>query len=166
MLHGNVYPALSKIDTSAIDIDSVFRKRTSCVLPHISTNALIESYKTFPIEPTRNLTESLICGPPSPLRGTNSCHESPVSGPLPGRVYCDARLRDVCFQYWTRVPVSDEYAASLLSVYLENEHAIVGTFDVQTFLDGLVEGRGDFCSSFLVSSILCLASVSNCIAHA
>ncbi|KXJ85261.1 hypothetical protein Micbo1qcDRAFT_56386 [Microdochium bolleyi] len=55
------------------------------------------------------------------------------------------------------VPVTNEFAASLLSVYLENEHPIVGTFDTETFLDSLVTHQLDFCSSLLVSCVLTTA---------
>ncbi|KAF4429580.1 Conidial development fluffy [Fusarium acutatum] len=58
----------------------------------------------------------------------------------------------------TLLPVSDEYASSILSVHFENEHAMVGTFDIDAFLDDLVDCGGEFCSSFLVSSLLCLAA--------
>ncbi|KAI9163565.1 nitrate assimilation regulatory protein nira [Paramyrothecium foliicola] len=160
VLHGNAYPALADIDTSAINVSSIFERRTSSVLPYAATNALLENYETLAVKSVdANSVKGLIRGPPSPLRGTSSRSSSPLSGPYKDRVFCDPRLRQVRFKYWTRVPLSDEFAASLLSVYFENEHAIIGTFDMPLFLDDLVDGRFEFCSSFLVSSLLCLASL-------
>jgi len=160
VLHGNAYPALADIDTSAIDVNSIFDRRPTSVLPYAATNALLENYETLSVNPLdARPVKGLISGPPSPLRGTNSRGDSPLSGPFQNRVFCDPRLGQVCFKYWTRVPVSDEFAASLLSVYFENEYPIIGAFDMAIFIDDLIDGRLEFCSSFLVSSLLCLASV-------
>ncbi|KAH7191734.1 uncharacterized protein B0J16DRAFT_393706 [Fusarium flagelliforme] len=160
VLHGNAYPALADIDTSVIDVNSIFDRRPTSVLPYPATNALLENYETLSVNPVdASSAKGLICGPPSPLRGTSSRGNSPLSGPFKDRIFCDPRLRQVRFKYWTRVPVSDEFAASLLSVYFENEHGITGAFDKAIFLDDLVDGRLEFCSSFLVSSLLCLASL-------
>ncbi|KAF4456621.1 Conidial development protein fluffy [Fusarium austroafricanum] len=159
VLHGNAYPAMLDIDTSTIDVNNIFKRRANDVLPYESTNALLRSYDTLDVKLSSNIpTKGLISGLPSPLRGITSRRNSPVPGPLPERVYCDRRLGHVPFNHWTRVPISDEYASSLLSVYFENEHAIIGTFDIDPFLDDLVDCSGQFCSSFLVSSLLCLAS--------
>lgn len=163
VLHGNAYPALAEIDTSAINVSSIFEQQpTGRVLPYAATNALLESYETLAVKTfDASSANGLVCGPPSPLRGTSGRSHSPLLGPLQDRVFCDPRLRQVRFRYWTRVPLSDEFAASLLSVYFENEHAIIGTFDMSVFLDDLVDGRFEFCSSFLVSSLLYLASVGS-----
>ncbi|KAF5582748.1 transcription activator acu-15 [Fusarium pseudocircinatum] len=159
VLHRNAYPALSDIDTSAIDISRIFERRTNDMLPYVSTNALLRSFDKLDAKPPNNdLTKDLTNDPPSHLWGITNCKNSPTSGPLQERVYCDRRLAYVRFSHWTRVSMSDEYASSILSVYFENEHAIIGTFDIDAFLDDLVDGGEEFCSSFLVSSLLCLAA--------
>lgn len=79
--------------------------------------------------------------------------------PMPEK-YCDSRLEKLQISYWTKVPVSDELAAALISFYILNDHKILGFFDVDLFLDDLVQCRQRFCSPFLVSSVLCIACVS------
>ncbi|KAM0418945.1 hypothetical protein ACHAPT_012103 [Fusarium lateritium] len=76
----------------------------------------------------------------------------PVSGKR-----CDSRLEKLQISYWTKVPVSNEVAASLISFYIGTDHKIMGFFDADLFLQDLVECRQRFCSSFLVNSVLCLA---------
>lgn len=73
---------------------------------------------------------------------------------------CDERLRHLQLEYWSRVPMSNEYAAIVISSWLETDHAFLGLFDADLFLEDLINRRLRFCSSFLVSSLLCLACVS------
>ncbi|TVY67688.1 putative transcriptional regulatory protein [Fusarium oxysporum f. sp. cubense] len=68
--------------------------------------------------------------------------------PMPEK-YCDSRLEKLQISYWTKVPVSDELAAALISFYILNDHKILGFFDVDLFLDDLVQCRQRFCSPFL-----------------
>ncbi|KAL1905528.1 hypothetical protein Sste5344_008753 [Sporothrix stenoceras] len=73
------------------------------------------------------------------------------------RRYIDDRLQLVQIEYWTSVIISNEMAASILSFYLEYDHTLFNIFDTDLFLTDLVECRSDFCSAFLVSSILFFA---------
>ncbi|KAF5715987.1 C6 transcription factor [Fusarium mundagurra] len=68
---------------------------------------------------------------------------------MPGK-YCDSRLEKLRINYWTKVPVSDDFAAALISFSITNDHKILGFFDVDLFLDDLVQCRQTFCSPFLV----------------
>ncbi|KAF6781827.1 C6 transcription factor, partial [Colletotrichum musicola] len=43
--------------------------------------------------------------------------------------YCDGRLERLETRYWTKVPISNELAATLISFYLENDHRTMGFFD-------------------------------------
>ncbi|KAF5694350.1 Aromatic peroxygenase [Fusarium denticulatum] len=63
--------------------------------------------------------------------------------------YCDSRLEKLQINYWTKVPVSNELAAELISFYITNDHKILGFFDVDLFLDDLVQCHQRFCSPFL-----------------
>ncbi|KJZ73988.1 hypothetical protein HIM_06656 [Hirsutella minnesotensis 3608] len=72
-------------------------------------------------------------------------------------LYCDARLERLEIGYWTRVPISNALAASVLSLYLTRDHPVLPLFDTELFLADLVEQKTNFCSAFLVSSLLCLA---------
>lgn len=81
------------------------------------------------------------------------------SGPARGLEYTDPRLHSLDIGFWTAVPVSDDYAAGAISLYLETDHPIIGFFDAQLFVGDLVHRRFKFCSPFLVSSLLSFASV-------
>ncbi|KAG5748472.1 hypothetical protein H9Q69_007947 [Fusarium xylarioides] len=74
---------------------------------------------------------------------------------------CDLRLNDLSVSYWTRVPISNRSASTLISAFLETDNSAVGFIDKNLFLTDLVEHTPTFCSAFLVSSILYLA----CFAH-
>lgn len=167
MLHGNVYGRLLSTDAeTALNLSDIFRRRRGPTPAQVSTNSLLRSYEASSSEAMATTgnddggPQSLISGPPSALSGRPDRRISPLQGPLRARVYCDARLKHLEIAYWTKVPVSDEFAASMISVYLENEHPLVGAFDTETFLDDLVTPGLQFCSSFLVNSVLSLASVS------
>lgn len=148
---------------ASLDLDSIFEsyKLQSPQQNHMVP--LLAEYNSSPATADKTTNRScgeLITNPPSPLRGVPNNTTSPVSGPARDRFYCDPRLKNINFGYWTTVPVSNGFAASLISLFLENEYGIVATFDVETFLTDMVACHFDFCSSFLVNSLLCLASVS------
>lgn len=84
-----------------------------------------------------------------------------IFGPLPLPFFPKPSLRLLKIGYWTKVQISDDLAANLISFYLETEHSILGVFDADLFLDDLVNCRLEFCSAFLVSAILLLACVCN-----
>lgn len=63
--------------------------------------------------------------------------------------------------YWTRVPISDELAARVISSYLSREHPILGLFDADLFVTDLVERRLRFCTPFLLCTLMCYACVSS-----
>jgi hypothetical protein len=72
----------------------------------------------------------------------------------------DARLQSVNVRTWTRVSVSNTKFAKLLSLYLQFEYPIFPFFQKDIFLDDLVAGEQNFCSSLLVNAILATACVS------
>jgi hypothetical protein len=74
--------------------------------------------------------------------------------------YIDDRLAKIDFSLWTAVPVSNEFAAKVLSLYLEVFHPFLGLFDADLFLDGLISGDTRFCSRMMVCSILAWTCVS------
>lgn len=73
--------------------------------------------------------------------------------------YFDPRLAQLNIDFWTCVPLSNACAANTISLYLEIQHPIWGTFDSWLFVRDLVELRFDFCSSFMVNSLLAIALV-------
>jgi hypothetical protein len=72
----------------------------------------------------------------------------------------DAQLSHVNIALWTRVPVSNQFAAGAISLYLDTDHSFLGLFNAEWFVGALVGGTLDFCSPFLVSSLLAFACVS------
>ncbi|EWG35978.1 hypothetical protein FVEG_00157 [Fusarium verticillioides 7600] len=73
------------------------------------------------------------------------------------RQLCDSRLEELDISYWTKVPISNETAATMISLFLETDQTIVGFFDADLFVESLVERNPHFCSTFLVSAILYVA---------
>jgi hypothetical protein len=72
---------------------------------------------------------------------------------------CDSRLLDIHLEDWTKVPISNDLAAKIISRFLQTDHPIVGAFDEDLILTDLVERQGRHCSSFLVNSIMYFACV-------
>ncbi|KAH7323185.1 hypothetical protein B0I35DRAFT_477067 [Stachybotrys elegans] len=87
--------------------------------------------------------------------------EVPPPGPAKPGEYIDQRLRHLTIDYWTRVPVSNDFAAAIISTYLQIELPIYGWFDPGLFIGSLVKCDLTFCSSFLVSAFMLTA----CIVH-
>lgn len=154
--HSNVYAKMIPSAT-AMELSGLFWRRRDPSQEWTSTRSLLMSYDAVADDDHKQQT--LIAGSPSPLRGTPDRRTSLLCGPLRGPTYCDPRLEYLDIGYWTKVPVSNGFAACLISLYLENEHPIIGTFDAETFLDDIVASRLEFCSSFLVNAVLALACV-------
>lgn len=78
--------------------------------------------------------------------------------------YCDTRLEKLSIEFWTSVDLSNEDAASAISLYLETHHPIWSFFDASQFIDDLVEcntGTGSTCSPLMISALLAFALVSS-----
>lgn len=72
----------------------------------------------------------------------------------------DDRLRAVNFRIWTKVPISNELAALMMSLYFEIDHPWCPLFDADLFLNDCVQETSHFCSSLLVNALLAWACVS------
>ncbi|KAI1376755.1 hypothetical protein F4677DRAFT_459573 [Hypoxylon crocopeplum] len=72
----------------------------------------------------------------------------------------DDRLKGVNVQRWTDVPITNELAATLISLYLEIDHPWCPLFDADLFLDDCVQGKTHFCSALLVNALLSWACQS------
>ncbi|KAJ4378743.1 hypothetical protein N0V86_005614 [Didymella sp. IMI 355093] len=74
--------------------------------------------------------------------------------------YCDARLEKLNIEFWTSVPLTNEDAASAISLYLETHHPVWCFFDASQFLSDLISCRIDSestCSPLMVSALLAFA---------
>ena len=148
MLHHLVFPVLAPLD-----LDSIDKRHSSQTNHQPSPSGPNAANEIKTIEP------SLTIGPPSPIQGIPSVRNSAISGPLKDRRYCDPRLNQLKIDYWTKIPISDEFAASVLSYHFETYHAIFGCVDVDLFLSDLVNHKLDYCSPFLLSAIMSFACV-------
>jgi len=83
----------------------------------------------------------------------------PVGPALPP-TFVDPLLQNIDIRFWTNVSVTNELAAGAISLYLQTGHPILGLFDSQLFLSSLVACNTEFCSRFLVNSLLAYATVS------
>lgn len=77
--------------------------------------------------------------------------------------YCDDRLSHIRISFWAKVPVTDAFAASAISLYLQTDQPILGIFDADLFLRDLIAQRSLFCSPLLVNALLYWACVSTSI---
>lgn len=72
----------------------------------------------------------------------------------PGARFCDERLSALDITFWTNVPIPSELAARVISLYLETDHPLLGTFDPDQFVFDLVSHQPLSCSPLLVSALL------------
>jgi hypothetical protein len=117
-------------------------------------------------------SESLISISPSPLTpGLSSTPSSAFGkqqesafrvlvGPAMSGYY-DPRFSQLNISFWTSVSISNHVAASAISLYLETDHPVSGLFDSELFIQSLIKQEFEFCSPFLVSSLLAWALVSS-----
>lgn len=80
-------------------------------------------------------------------------------------VLCDDRLRSLDITFWTKVPIASDFAARIISLYLETDHPLLGTFDPGAFVSDLVDHQTKSCSSFVVNALLywgCVSKSSDC----
>jgi hypothetical protein len=154
VLHQFVYPILEPLDLNAIDIDNLLE------FPSSKSPGMLPLGTMKQTGSASSSTSEIAISPPSPLRGTRSQGTSPIAGPAPDRQYCDSRLANLAIDYWTCIPVSNEFAACVLSHYLETDHPIFAFVDADLFLSGLVDRTLEHCSSFLVSALMAFACVS------
>ncbi|CAJ2506123.1 Uu.00g002530.m01.CDS01 [Anthostomella pinea] len=83
-----------------------------------------------------------------------SIHDSGQSVGVGSVEQVDQRLMEMDISKWTNVPISNELAATLITLYLDIEHPWCTLFDADLFLDDLLTGTTHFCSRLLVNSIL------------
>jgi hypothetical protein len=74
---------------------------------------------------------------------------------------CDIPLFNVPAKPWTNVTDDEEFVSHLVSLYFTWNHPFEQFIDQQLFLQDMASGRPDsqFCSPFLVNSLLAVASV-------
>ncbi|KAI8627221.1 hypothetical protein F5Y19DRAFT_477790 [Xylariaceae sp. FL1651] len=113
------------------------------------------------ITPSQNQTQPVDGSPATPPPGIDADSaiklfraKGHLTAPLPVQHFCDDRLRSLQIGFWTDVPVTNDFAARVLSLYLTTDHPLLGVFDPQRFIADLVGQQQTFCSRFLVHALL------------
>ncbi|KAJ4005364.1 hypothetical protein NW752_011327 [Fusarium irregulare] len=52
---------------------------------------------------------------------------------------CDERLKNLNIEFWTSVPIPSDLAAKIISLYLETDHPLLGSFDPDLGVDSTVQ---------------------------
>ncbi|KAM0816674.1 hypothetical protein AB5N19_02476 [Seiridium cardinale] len=71
-----------------------------------------------------------------------------------GSTLCDERLHDLDISFWTTVPIPNNLAAKVISLYLVTDHPLLGTFEPRQFIADLVNHGQTSCSHFLANTLL------------
>lgn len=169
--HAFAYPTLSPLDAAALGLTSTLASHltASGASKILQVNILSKTNFYIPVL-IRGLTflslsqnrNQITSQDPSSLLPEPSTLGYPLEGspPSSSEGYYDSRLSLLNIRFWSRINITNELAATLLSLYLETDHLNLGLFDYDLFLTDLVEHRSRYCSELLVSSILSWACVS------
>ncbi|KAJ9129334.1 hypothetical protein NKR23_g12559, partial [Pleurostoma richardsiae] len=137
----------------------------STELPFRNPEHLLCSAGTLGFIPARRSrrTAKVSDAPDSSSGGTSAFRsefssEGVFGGPTSS--FCDPSLRHLQMRKWTKVPITDELAANVISSYLQIDHPLLGLFDADLFVKDLVSGQQYFCSSLLVNALLSWACQS------
>lgn len=79
----------------------------------------------------------------------------------PGQIakLCDEWLTKLDISVWTKVSIPSDLAARIISLYLETDHQLLGTFDPHQFVSNLVNHGDRYYSTFLPNTLLYWGSV-------
>ncbi|KAK7952546.1 uncharacterized protein PG986_008274 [Apiospora aurea] len=147
-LHPIAYPRLNPIDIRAIcrEAQGEFESRTELMTAKGDTASVNNSSR---------LSGFLVSeAPNAAFTSSRSPSLTPSMDHVRSPSLCDSRLHQLRMDYWTRVPISDELAARVISSYLVREHPMLGFFDADLFVTDLVERRLRFCTPFLLSALM------------
>ena len=150
-----VYTPILPLDPSAVDLGLLGLEFARSMRPHERVWEATHHLATGSALP---LSTSL--DPAQLMRSGEGEGTAPSQEHWRNNVY-DERLRRLDISYWTKVPVSDDFAAGAINIYLTYEYPILGLFDADAFLDDLCEQKHLFCSSLLVNSLLAWMCVSS-----
>ncbi|UNI16929.1 hypothetical protein JDV02_003311 [Purpureocillium takamizusanense] len=152
--HALIYPRLEPLDAGPLKIlveSTLFKFRPPRVGQSNSTNSVLAVHPAAPLPLDGKPVHQRVQDP------TFFTSAGAPLGPVPPQEYCDPRLSRLQIEFWTRVQIPNELAASLISFYLENDHPIMAMFDADLFLDDLVDHRLTYCSAMLVAALLYLS---------
>ncbi|KDN63562.1 hypothetical protein CSUB01_09347 [Colletotrichum sublineola] len=134
--YGTAYPRLQASPIAELmNILPTAKNLVAVGLPGAPDNSLVPMHtgKLESRPESRTQSSTADSGPAGNKQPTRT------AGPRPPPQYCDSRLERLQIRYWTKVPISNELAARLISFYLETDHAVMGFFDADLFLDDLLQ---------------------------
>ncbi|ORY64515.1 uncharacterized protein BCR38DRAFT_435341 [Pseudomassariella vexata] len=166
---------ITLVTTSLAALEDELKTRNHVSYPRLppipallSESVLLQPVRSAPIhsKDQQDMADSISRSQPEP-DGTDTAessgfHPRTVANPFRIRAtpddlpasYCDERLTLLDISYWTDVVVADEFAARVISLYLETDHPLLGFFDPDLFITDLVSKQHRFCSRFLVHALL------------
>jgi hypothetical protein len=66
-----------------------------------------------------------------------------------------SRLQGLKINYWTDVSITDGLAINALCLYFDTDHALIGSFEPDTFVHDLIaQKKGLYCSSLMVNALM------------
>ncbi|RBR09333.1 uncharacterized protein FIESC28_09941 [Fusarium coffeatum] len=83
-----------------------------------------------------------------------------TSEPMPDWQLCDSRLTLLDMAYWSKIPIDNPFVSRILSHFLTAHFPLFPCFDMNLFLDDMIQRNTDCCSTFLVASIMSIACQS------
>ena len=157
--HRPVYPDLFILDTALISLDPLLEVTDHlCDIPGRILRPLGPDTALLNLENVQQRGSSI----ESSLSQGSSMVRGPARPQVPSYLrQFSPRLEDLDISMWTDVSISNDLAADIISSYLDLDHHIWGLFDVELFLEDLLEQRERFCSSFMVNALMFCAAVSS-----
>ncbi|KAI9691621.1 MAG: hypothetical protein M1822_007692 [Bathelium mastoideum] len=159
--HPNAYPLLHPLGSEPRSFSPLLSPTAdwqASQMQHSNIlHAMHRSLSPLSISPSAIMTSA---GTDTDIEAMDTSESRSSFGPDLSPDYCDPRLARLQIRFWTSVPIANEYAASVISLYLETNHPILGLFDADLFINDLVDCKFGYCSAFLVSSLLAFASQS------
>jgi hypothetical protein len=151
-LHSNAYPPLNPLDVTSIDLGLL----GISPLTSFHHGDSIRGSRRNKKDSMPEYEQQSLLAPCSVIDQEKHVHPQPDSS---GH-YIDGRLNHVHIRAWTDVPIQNDFAARVISLYLMNDAPWWVYFNIDLFLEDLANGGTRFCSSLLVNSLLSFACVS------
>ncbi|KAI0455229.1 hypothetical protein F5B21DRAFT_514133 [Xylaria acuta] len=134
------FPNLSPIDPGIL-------ARSDLLRPKLPASLALHSYVSGSLNPRTFHADTV--NPSAVPPGFFEPVEQPVD-------YYDERLQYLQVDFWTHMRVSNNFAASVISLYMRTDHPLLGLFNTDLFINDLVSKRTNYCSRFLFNALMYL----------
>lgn len=154
--HPFAYPPLDPLDPRSIPIEGWFYLQDE-------TTARNQPSQLDPSSTMEQGTHCVLVGesqtPSSPRKGPRTDLSVAAVSSSPNYQLCDSRLAIIDMKHWTETSIDNDLASRILSHFLTAHLPLFACLDVDLFLDGMVQRNSEYCSAFLVASIMAIACV-------